>query len=330
MSEIKPLVTVWCPAYNQEKYIAQTIEGFISQKVNFPIEIIIHDDASKDKTADIIRSYQAKHPELILPIYQTENQFSKDGAHLTKTCFRVARGKYIAPCEGDDYWTDPLKLQKQVDFLEKNPDFSSCFHSVKILKNGKLEEDDMTDVNSVTTILDLASNNYIRTCSYIFRNQVSQENLKAFEHIHGADYFLCLLVAKYGKIKKLPDVMAVYRRHNESIWSSKTSVSRFKTMVDNVEAMFPYFKDDVVQVLKQQHADILLKFATFLVDNNLVDEEKDYLFGRMEINKNSVLNKMVGLVYDNKYLKSRENSIKFTFTNALRLLKNRLGKSSGK
>jgi glycosyltransferase involved in cell wall biosynthesis len=129
-----PLVSICCITYNHEKYIRETIEGFLIQKTKFPIEIIIHDDASADNTANIIREYEKKFPHLITAIYQKENQYSKGVRSITvKFTFPIARGKYIALCEGDDYWTDPYKLQKQVDFLEANPEYTFTFHDAVFL-----------------------------------------------------------------------------------------------------------------------------------------------------------------------------------------------------
>ena len=109
----QPLVSILCATYNQKDYISQTIEGFLMQKVNFPIEIIIHDDASTDGTADIVKQYAEKYPDLITPILQTENQHSKKTGIWSTFIYPKARGKYFAECEGDDYWTDPDKLQRQ-------------------------------------------------------------------------------------------------------------------------------------------------------------------------------------------------------------------------
>lgn len=115
-----PLVSICCTTYNHGKFIQDAIEGFLMQKTNFPIEIIIHDDASTDNTATIVKQYAEKHPGLIITILQTINQYSQGIKPWPNFVFPKARGKYIALCEGDDYWTDPLKLQKQVDFLEGN------------------------------------------------------------------------------------------------------------------------------------------------------------------------------------------------------------------
>ena len=126
----QPLVSICCITYNHAKYIRQCLEGFLMQKTSFSYEIVINDDCSTDGTTDIIREYEARYPNLISPIYHAENEYSKGVRGMFATyCFPKAKGKYIAMCEGDDYWIDPLKLQKQVDFMEENPDYSMCFHN---------------------------------------------------------------------------------------------------------------------------------------------------------------------------------------------------------
>lgn len=131
----EPVVSISCITYNHENFIRDAIEGFLMQKTTFPVEILIHDDASTDNTASIVREYEEKYPQLIKPIYQTENQYSKKDGTIGRIQRGRARGKYFATCEGDDYWTDPLKLQKQVEFLEANPDCSLCFHASKSIRN---------------------------------------------------------------------------------------------------------------------------------------------------------------------------------------------------
>lgn len=132
------MVSIRCTAYNHEKYIRDALEGFVMQKTNFRFEAIVHDDASTDGTAAIIREYAEKYPDIIKPIYETENQYSKHDGSLTKIMNSACKGKYIAMCEGDDYWTDPYKLQKQVDFLENNPGFTMVWHDACIETNGKI------------------------------------------------------------------------------------------------------------------------------------------------------------------------------------------------
>lgn len=132
MDNQQVLVSIKCLAYNHEPYIRECLEGFVMQKTNFRFEAIVHDDASTDGTADIIREYAEKYPDIIKPIFETENQYSKHDGSLGRIMNEACTGKYIAMCEGDDYWTDPLKLQKQVDFLEEHEDYSMCFQAAEI------------------------------------------------------------------------------------------------------------------------------------------------------------------------------------------------------
>lgn len=120
------MVSVICTTYNHEKYIRKCLDGFIMQETDFPYEVLVHDDASTDNTASIVHEYEILYPDIIKPIYQTENQYSKGKAITRDIIFPKCRGKYIALCEGDDYWTDPLKLQKQVAALETHPDCVMC------------------------------------------------------------------------------------------------------------------------------------------------------------------------------------------------------------
>lgn len=123
------MVSVLCAAYNHERYIRNTLEGFVAQQTNFRYEVLVHDDASTDATAEIIREYAAKYPDLIRPVYQTQNQYSQ-GVGITRDILMpLVQGKYIAYCEGDDYWIDSNKLQKQVDFLESHPEYSATAHN---------------------------------------------------------------------------------------------------------------------------------------------------------------------------------------------------------
>ena len=127
----KTLVTIICNTFNQERYIRKTLEGLLMQKTNFLYEVIVHDDASTDRTPSIIREYAEKYPHIIVPILQKENQFSKGVWITNDLLLPMAKGKYIAMCEGDDFWTDPNKLQMQADIMEKYPECSVCVHSVR-------------------------------------------------------------------------------------------------------------------------------------------------------------------------------------------------------
>ena len=132
----KPLVTVRCNSFNQVDYITDALEGILMQRIQFHIEVLIHDDDSRDGTAEIIRRYQAENPGLIRVVFQTENRYSQ-GIKSSWLMTKLTRGKYTAYFEGDDYWTDPFKLQKHFEFLIADPDFSLCAHDVNIIEENK-------------------------------------------------------------------------------------------------------------------------------------------------------------------------------------------------
>ena len=128
----QPLVSICCLTYNHEPFIRKCLDGFLMQETTFPVEILIHDDASTDGTDDIIREYTEKYPDKIFPLFEEENKYSNGyKGKMDFFNYNRVRGKYIATCEGDDYWTDPLKLQKQVDFMESHPEYSVCFHKCR-------------------------------------------------------------------------------------------------------------------------------------------------------------------------------------------------------
>jgi len=207
------IVTIHCIAYNQEKYIRECLDGFVMQKTTFQFEALVHDDASTDKTPEIIREYAKKYPSIIKPFFQEENQYTKDFSVVTQLLIQHTKGKYIATCEGDDYWIDPYKLQKQVDFLEANADFAICFHPVKIRmeEEDKIVDDFITqEVPDVTDVYRLAEGNYIHTPSVLFKNNPKVFiEIKKMEMVYFGDYVLHMLNAQYGKIKKMTDRKSV-------------------------------------------------------------------------------------------------------------------------
>lgn len=224
----QPLVSISCIAYNHEKYIRDAIEGFLMQKTTFPFEILIHDDASTDSTAEIIREYEKKHPNLIFPVYQTENQYSKGVMISPKFNWPRARGKYIALCEGDDYWTDRNKLQKQVDFLEENEEYALCVSGFK-----RLESD--LDINDVIVIpsevspnetgysftLDHTAINWLtKTLTAVFRND-SEVLTKLTQYKYGRDINLFYHILKTGKGFYFTEITGTYRIHEGGVNSMK-------------------------------------------------------------------------------------------------------------
>lgn len=210
------------------------------QKTSFPIEVLIHDDASTDKTAEIIRGYAAKYPDIIKPIYQTENQYSKGGKVNTRFNFPRAQGKYIAFCEGDDYWIDSAKLQKQVDFLEANPDYSMCFH------NAMLKWEDGREALSMSNLEDrdysgeeLYENFIVPTASCVVRKEVFESDLYKIasknKNFCFGDIVMWLTASECGKIRAMSDSMSVYRKHVGGVVYSFTPDKTKQMCIHNAE-----------------------------------------------------------------------------------------------
>lgn len=223
----EPLVSICCTTYNHEKYIKDSIESFLMQETEFPFEIIIHDDASTDMTTAIIREYEKKYPELIKPIYQTENQYSKNRSIPLLASFKKAKGKYIAFCEGDDYWTDPKKLQIQFDCLEKNPNVVCCYHNAYVFsEKGIINESKLPSQQqrSHTSFEMMTCQCFILTLSIFFRNIDILRNYppEANSYFASHDVFLFSILGQYGSGMYLPMIKpAAYRVHEAGVWSMK-------------------------------------------------------------------------------------------------------------
>lgn len=221
------MVSIHCIAYNQGKYIKETLDGFIAQKTNFRFEAIVHDDASTDNTADIIREYAQKYPSIIKPIFETENQYSKGDGSLSKIMYSHIRGKYVAYCEGDDYWIDPLKLQKQVDFLEKNPDFGLVCsdHETYIQQEKYFIKKSKFGVLTIQNINQLIVRNCVTTLTVCIRKNILLDYSREFNELCQGwacgDYPIWLYTSTKYKIYRSEDIMGVYRKLSESASHSK-------------------------------------------------------------------------------------------------------------
>ena len=254
-NEIK--VSVICNAYNHSQYIRDALEGFVSQKTNFLFEVLIHDDASTDHTADIIREYEEKYPEIVKPIYQTENQYSKGlGAPRIFQEPRV-KGKYIAFCEGDDYWTDPLKLQKQYDAMEAHPEVDICAHaSTRVDAETGKELSGFRPANKTTVLsfedVILGGGGYVATVSIFYRTEIMKNppNFRKFMYL---DYTLQLAGALRGGMLYLNDCMSVYRYKTAGSWT-------VRILADNERIL--KHKDKTIEMLRILNADTHGKYET--------------------------------------------------------------------
>lgn len=208
----KPKLSIVCVTYNHEKYITQAIDSFLKQKVNFSIEIIIADDASTDSTPKIIKKYEKKYPEIFNAILRTNNI---GVARNFNESFHEAKGEYVALCEGDDYWLDDTKLQRQVDFLEKHKDYALVFHPVRVFfETGDQPDSVYPDRKKDFTLDRLLKENFIQTNSVVYRNK----GIDIPQDIMPIDWYIHLYHAKFGRIGFINRVMAAYRRHSEGVW----------------------------------------------------------------------------------------------------------------
>jgi len=218
-----PLLTVVCITYNQKEFIRDALESFIVQKTNFHFEVIVSDDASTDGTPEIIREYEEKYGNIIKPIYRAANLGAMNNFLQT---LKEARSKYVIYNEGDDYFSDPYKLQKQVDYLESHPECSLCFHPVIVRFEDGSKPDEVFPspeyrFNWTELFLDdLIKHNFMQTNSVMYRWRFVTENLPDifYSSILPGDYYLHLLHAQKGSIGFIDEIMAVYRRHPGGIW----------------------------------------------------------------------------------------------------------------
>jgi glycosyltransferase involved in cell wall biosynthesis len=255
------------------------------QKTDFPIEILIHDDCSTDGTTEIIREYEAKYPDLIFPLYEEENQYQQGkAAEIDFYNYRRARGKYIAYCEGDDYWTDPLKLQKQVDFMEAYPEYSVCFHDFQVydLRNERWSKP-IYNVNislvdggvDITLEMYLRNSNYGRPLTMLFRvsnfNYQWQKNYRYYRDTHEIYHLLC-----EGKGKFMDFIGGVYNMHDGGVSSSiKLSTSALVVRETYKELYKCSLQDKIIKKFM---------FETLLWNNDIISKKefviilRDYFF----------------------------------------------------
>lgn len=265
MSKV-PMVSISCFVYNHEPYLRQCLEGFVMQKTNFPFEAIVHDDASNDGSAAIIREYAEMYPDIIKPIYETENLFSRHDGSLRRAMDDAIHpaSKYIAYCEGDDYWTDPNKLQLQVDFLESHPDYYMSCHgySYYFQDTGKFEpfinlenlplqtfEGRAYCTPTVEDYFELAQ--WFTQMLTIVRhreNPFTEE--KRTLYIQGYDYIFCYYLMTAGKCAVFKDVMGIYRRHGSGVFGGRDGLKWKENCFEEFLTLYVAEKEDrVVRVL---------------------------------------------------------------------------------
>lgn len=305
------MVSVYCLAYNHEKYIRDCLDGFVNQKTNFKFEVIVHDDASTDNTADIIREYAEKHPDIIKPIFQKENQWGKVGSVTTEYVYPLLRGKYIAACEGDDYWCDYNKLQKQFDIMEEHPDYVACVHPTKVINYLENKENILAayDKNCIVDTNDVLKKMVpiFHTTSIFYKRDVIFKNEKMMHMpCMSWDYSRLIYLAVSGSIYYINDVMSVYRTLTPGAWTMRTRDKKNRKI--NLD-----FPKNMVKALSEIDEMSEHRFHK-LIDKNILIFE--YQVWRVEPNINLLLNSRL-------YQLNIARVIKMIFRSIFSVLKNK-------
>ena len=220
-------VSILCATFNHEEYLRETLDSFLAQKTDFPFEVLVNDDASTDSTAEIIREYAEKYPDVIRPFYQKENLYSRRINLYDVVFFPEARGEYIAVCEGDDYWNDPEKLRLQVGWLDANPEYSACVHN----SIGRFTDQPDRVLFAQEGDRDIPFSQVIQGMSHAFHtssilarrefilNPPDYRNV-AYEQGYFTDYAVGVRLCLEGKVRFIDRCMSVYRiGSNPSAWS---------------------------------------------------------------------------------------------------------------
>lgn len=259
---MKIMVSVCCTAYNQENYIADALESILMQKIDFNIEILVHDDASTDMTSEIIKKYYKMYPNIIKPIYQVENQYSKGNEIWFSYNFIRATGKYIALCEGDDYWTDPYKLQKQVDYMENNPKCSLYVHAAEKVSHNKKHlgfiRPNNGDIVYTTTDVILGDGGMFATNSMFFPTKLVNSVTSFFLDCPVGDYPLVIYLSLYGEVYYKDTIMSAYRFMAMNSWSArvhgnyKKNIETYKSIIKMLSQVDLYSEHIHTKIFKKK------------------------------------------------------------------------------
>ncbi len=262
-------VSVISTVYNHEKYIRQALQSIVDQITNFPFEVIVHDDASTDGSAEIIKEFEEKYPDIIKPIYQTENIHSQ-GIKSSEFTIPKTRGKYIALCEGDDFWTDNSKLQRQFDFLESHPDYVLVAHQCDVVnERGEYMHPFSKRMQSVYEKGEvLLDTNAFQTATMFYRKSAVEQNSEFLKSVSSFDYVLKSVFSTEGKTYILPQTMSAYRQASDGSWTvrifqNKTKrIAHIKQSIAFFEKLDAYrngeFHDLISQQIRRRELNILV------------------------------------------------------------------------
>ncbi|STQ85507.1 glycosyltransferase [Helicobacter muridarum] len=294
---LKPLCSFLCITYNHIDFIEQCLIGFLEQETTFPFEIIIHDDCSTDGTDRIIKEYQSKYPQIIKAMYEEENQYSKgDKGKPFWAIMHNMAGKYIALCEGDDYWNDIHKIQKQVAFLESNPEFVGCYHRCHtILSDGTMYKEDLgSQYKDISARMLQRLEVGISTRTICYRNVVDylEPTLHYYHYkILNGDTFLWTLLGQHGSIRYMSDINpSYYRLHAGGIWSSLSDKTRFIIHTKSFFYMSEYYSEIGNYTAASFFFQLSLRNLCFASDASLMQDDVDSVI-------KTLLNKRGGAKY---------------------------------
>ncbi|MGN0240806.1 MAG: glycosyltransferase family 2 protein [Candidatus Weimeria sp.] len=261
------LVSVICTAYNQKKYIARCLDGFVMQQADFRYEVLIHDDCSTDGTLEIILDYEKKYPDIFTVVTESENVYSKGADIYDDIMVPLVHGRYIALCEGDDYWCDEHKLQKQADFMEEHPECSLVCHNTIVHDLSGSEPDKLfnnwNDVHQMSED-EVFMDWKVHTSSYLFRKQFfGRRDFERRFRIFG-DYIELCNAMDCGQVYALPEVMSVYNFRNSdglTVAEGQDSSNTLQQISDRIEFLKEY--DGYTD---HRHSPVILKKITAMAD----------------------------------------------------------------
>lgn len=272
------MVSIICTTYNHELYIRQALEGFLAQKCNFSFEIVIHDDASTDRTADIIREYRDKYPSIFNTILQSKNQYSQGNDVADLLYNQKSRGKYIALCEGDDYWIDPLKLQKQVDFLEANEEYGMVYTKAQQYMNTSRVFSKIIGIK-INSFERLLMSNGIPTLTTVFRKAIfkkyDRDIQPSIRDWKMGDYPLWLYVLTKTKIHFIDQVTAIYRvlDNSASHHQDGNKMLAFSKSIQEIREFFSSeFSAELLEVVKESGIRLMFETACRAGDRKMQKE----------------------------------------------------------
>lgn len=274
--EENPKVSVAMLTYNHERFITQAVESALAQQTEFPFEIVIGDDASQDDTRSILLALQRQHPT---PINLLLHDPNIGGLRNLAQVLEACRGDYVAILEGDDYWTDAHKLQKQVDYLDAHPEIAICHHdAITVDDNGRSSPGSWHQgkTRQRETLDELLRGNFIVTCTVMFRNHLFPTFPAWFFDVKIGDWPLHMLNAQHGDIAYLNEVMGAYRVHEDGIWSTKSHLDRISGSIATAELMRTALplkhKDQLARTIDQWHDETI----EILIQKGQLDQARRY------------------------------------------------------